>query len=181
MENPRGAIGCSETCFIFLLYPYPIPTMDTLKKKIYPTGLIHLPSICKVERAHVLVNVVFSEHLLLGMLPTVGEDLLSYRAIPNKVTQTTRKLGGICHEEEQFPFPVPSFLGFYLLVFLYPRQVRIGCRLFPLGSVAGIGNYQRCFLVSRGRRQCWVSLWFWGPALPCSWHPYWPSSSCPRR
>lgn len=112
--------------------------------------------------------MVFSKHLLLGMLQTVGEDLLSYRANPTKVTQTTQKLGAICCEEEQFPFPAPSFLGSYLLGFLYPRQTRIGCRLFPLRSVAGIGNYQRCFLVSRGRGQCWVSSWLWGPALPCS-------------
>nr|KAF6282409.1 hypothetical protein mMyoMyo1_010054 [Myotis myotis] len=74
------------------------------------------------------------------MLQTVGEDLLSYRAIPTKVTQTTRKLRDICYEEEQFPFPAPSFLGSYLLGFLYPRQTRIGCRLFPLGSVAGVGT-----------------------------------------
>lgn len=148
---------------LFVFPPWSLPHNGHLEKKsIQQASSIYPPNVKLKARA--LVDMVFSEHLLFGMIQTVGEDLLSYRAHPHKVTQTTRKLRAICYEEEQFPFPAPSFLGSYLLGFLYPRQTRIGCRLFPLGNVAAIGNYQGCFLVSRGRRQCEVSSWL---AQPC--------------
>lgn len=66
------------------------------------------------------------------MLQNAAEELLSYSTIPTKVTWTTQRLGYICCEEEQFSFPVPSFLGSYLFGFLYHRRMRISCRFSPL-------------------------------------------------
>lgn len=107
--------------YCFLLYSYPTSTIDTLKK-IYLAGLICLPSICKVERACVSVHLFFSEHLLFCMLQNVGEQLLSYRAIPIRLTQMTQKLGTSVVKKSNFLSQRPVSLGLSYLVFFVPDR-----------------------------------------------------------
>lgn len=76
------------------------------------------------------------------------------RNYPHQRNPNNPKVGVYLLWRRAIFFPSGQFPWVLFTWFSFSRQVRIACRIFlPLWNVAGIGNSQRFFMVSRGRGQ----------------------------